>query len=158
MVLHNVLVDEDIDYFKNDLDIIGEKINGKINWERRISLARNHTATHLIIAASKKVLGNHIWQAGAQKGLKRSRIDLSHYKRITQDEIDEIEKIANDLVMDNIILDINWMNRDEAEKKYGFTLYQGGVVPGSVIRVINIPNVDVQACVELMSSNWQKLA
>lgn len=146
VVLHNVLVDEDIDYFKNDLDIIGEKINGKIDWERRISLARNHTATHLIIAAAKKVLGNHIWQAGAQKGLKRSRLDLSHYKRITQDEINEIEKIANDLVMDNIILDINWMNRDEAEKKYGFTLYQGGVVPGSLIRVINIPNVDVQAC------------
>lgn len=146
VVLHNVLADEDIDYFKNDLDIIGEEINGKINWERRISLARNHTATHLIIAAAKKVLGNHIWQAGAQKGLKRSRLDLSHYKRITQNEIDKIEKIANALVMDNIILDINWMNRDEAEKKYGLTLYQGGVVPGSVIRVINIPDVDVQAC------------
>lgn len=125
VVLHNVLVDEDIDYFKNDLDIIGEKINGKINWERRISLARNHTATHLIIAASKKVLGNHIWQAGAQKGLKRSRIDLSHYKRITQDEIDEIEKIANDLVMDNIILDINWMNREKLKKIWFYSLSRG---------------------------------
>jgi len=146
VVLHDVLLDGDLNYYKNDLKIIGEKINGKINWERRISLARNHTATHLIIASAKRVLGNHIWQAGAQKGLKRSRLDLSHYKPITQDEIDEIEKIANSLVMDNITLDINWMNRDEAEKNYGFTLYQGGVVPGSVIRVININDIDVQAC------------
>ena len=63
-------------------DIIGKEIKGAIDWDRRIALARNHTATHLIVAAARKVLGDHIWQAGAQKGVKRSRIDLSHYKRI----------------------------------------------------------------------------
>ncbi|MEA4956971.1 Alanine--tRNA ligase [bioreactor metagenome] len=146
VVLHKISVVDDVNYFKNNLNLIGEKINGKINWKRRIALARNHTATHLIIAAAKKVLGNHIWQAGAQKGIKRSRLDLSHYKPITQNEIDQIEKIANELVMENISLDITWMSRDEAEKKYGFTLYQGGVVPGSLIRVVNIPKIDVQAC------------
>jgi len=146
VVLHKIVSDKDIDYFKNDIKIIGKTVTGMIDWDRRIALARNHTATHLIIAASKIVLGDHIWQAGAQKGLERSRLDLSHYKRITQEELNEIERIANELVMENISLDIKWMNRDEADKKYGFTLYQGGVVPGSVIRVINIPNVDVQAC------------
>ena len=144
VVLHKFFSSKDIKYFRNA--IVGKTVSGKINWDRRIALARNHTATHLIIAASKIVLGEHIWQAGAQKGLKRSRLDLSHYKRISQKELDEIERIANGMVMENIPLDINWMNRDEADKKYGFTLYQGGVVPGSVIRVVNIPDTDVQAC------------
>lgn len=127
-------------------EFIGENINMAINWNRRITLARHHTGTHLVIAAARKILGQHIWQAGAQKGLERSRIDLSHYKRITQEELNEIEKLANEYVMANIDLDINWLSRDEAEKKYGFTLYQGGVVPGSEIRVVKIPGIDVQAC------------
>ena len=127
-------------------DIIGKEIKGAIDWDRRIALARNHTATHLIVASARKILGDHIWQAGAQKGVKRSRIDLSHYKRITSEEINQIEALANQYVMKNASLDVNWMNRTEAEKKYGFILYQGGIVPGSSIRVIEIPEVDVQAC------------
>ncbi|BDZ70700.1 hypothetical protein GCM10025861_12170 [Methanobacterium petrolearium] len=98
------------------------------------------------MAAARKVLGDHIWQAGAQKGVKKSRIDLSHYQRISEEELHEIELIANRWVMDNIPVNVEWMNRTEAEKKYGFILYQGGVVPGSSIRVVQIPGVDVQAC------------
>ena len=125
---------------------VGTEVHMAINWNRRITLARHHTGTHLVIAAARKVLGQHIWQAGAQKGLARSRIDLSHYKRITQEELNEIEKLANEYVMMNIDLDINWLSRDDAEKEYGFTLYQGGVVPGSRIRVVKVPGIDVQAC------------
>jgi alanyl-tRNA synthetase len=125
---------------------VGSTLKGNIDWNRRISLARNHTATHLLVAAARKVLGDHIWQAGAQKGVKKSRIDLSHYQRIGEEELHQIEMIANRWVMDNIPLETEWMDRTEAEKKYGFILYQGGVVPGSSIRVVQIPSVDVQAC------------
>ncbi|QEF94260.1 alanine--tRNA ligase [Methanothermobacter sp. KEPCO-1] len=124
----------------------GETVGGRIDSDRRLQLTRNHTATHLIVAAARRVLGDHIWQAGAQKGVKSSRIDLSHYRRITQEELDEIERLANEHVMRNIPLDVRWMDRDIAEKRYGFILYQGGVVPGSMIRVVEIPGVDVQAC------------
>lgn len=62
------------------------------------------------------------------KGVSRSRIDLSHYKRISQEELNEIEKLANEYVMDNIELDIKFYTRDEAESLYGFKLYQGGIV------------------------------
>ena len=127
-------------------DVVGKKVTGKIDWERRITLARHHTGTHLVIAAARKVLGQHIWQAGSQNGLTRARIDLSHYKRITQDELNEIEKLANEYVMDNIDLDIKFHTRDEAQELYGFVLYQGGIVPGKMIRVVKIPGVDVQAC------------
>ncbi|MCL2115619.1 MAG: alanine--tRNA ligase [Methanobrevibacter sp.] len=160
IVLHKIDIDENkVSDLENDLKLINNSelnVTGKINWNRRIALARNHTATHLIIAAAKKVLGNHIWQAGAQKGLKHSRIDLSHYKRISQEEINEIEKIANNYVMENLEVETDFMNRDKAEKLYGFNLYQGGVVPGSIIRVVKISTsnfidnfgdyVDVQAC------------
>ena len=125
---------------------VGTSLIGNIDLERRISLARNHTATHLIVAAARKILGDHIWQAGAQKGLKKSRIDLSHYQRIKEDEIHEIERVANVWVMENLRVDTQWMDRNEAEKNYGFILYQGGVVPGTIIRVVQIPGVDVQAC------------
>ncbi|MBQ3473752.1 MAG: alanine--tRNA ligase, partial [Methanobrevibacter sp.] len=149
IVLHHIAVPKDSDK-ESLLDTlkgyIGTEVHMAINWNRRITLARHHTGTHLVIAAARKVLGQHIWQAGAQKGLARSRIDLSHYKRITSEELNEIEKLANEYVMMNIDLDINWLSRDDAEKEYGFTLYQGGVVPGSQIRVVKIPGIDVQAC------------
>jgi alanyl-tRNA synthetase len=124
----------------------GQIITGQIDLSRRMALTRNHTATHLIVAAARKVLGDHIWQAGAQKGVKKSRIDLSHYKRINPDELQEIELLANKFVMENRPVLTNWMARDEAEKKYGFILYQGGIVPGMTIRTVEVDGIDVQAC------------
>jgi alanyl-tRNA synthetase len=124
----------------------GTIIKGTVDWDRRLALTRNHTATHLVVAAGRQILGDHIWQAGAQKGIKKSRIDLSHYKRIKTEELQRIELLANQWVMDNLEVKTTWMDRTEAEKTYGFVLYQGGVVPGSKIRVVQIPEIDVQAC------------
>ena len=148
IVLHQVAVKEDEkeEVLKTLKAAVGKMTHIAINWNRRITLARHHTGTHIVIASARKILGSHIWQAGSQNGLERARIDLSHYKRISQEEIDEIEKLANEIVMQNIDLDIRWLTRDEAEKEYGFKLYQGGVVPGSQIRVVKIPGIDVQAC------------
>ncbi|UTB31638.1 MAG: alanine--tRNA ligase [Methanobacterium sp. ERen5] len=142
VVLHR-MEPEDIEKLKS---FTGSRITGSIDPERRTSLTQNHTATHLIVAAAREVLGNHIWQAGAQKGVKKSRIDLSHYKRISISELREIEKIANSYVMNNYQVHTTWMNRTKAEKKYGFKLYQGGVVPGANIRTVKIDEIDVQAC------------
>lgn len=134
-------------YVNGDVcDLESKNVSGIIDWDRRITLARHHTATHLIVAAARKILGQHIWQAGAQKGIKRTRIDLSHYKRITPKELNQIERLANEYVMNNIDLDIQLHSRDEAEALYGFKLYQGGIVPGKIIRVVKIPGIDVQAC------------
>ena len=125
---------------------IGSRVSGEIDIIRRRSLTQNHTATHLIVAAARKVLGNHIWQTGAQKGVEKSRIDLSHYMRISNKDIQMIELIANRYVMDNHHVHNKWMDRTKAEKKYGFSIYQGGVVPGANIRTVKIDGIDVQAC------------
>ena len=138
----------------DDLEqFVGKTINGAIDWNNRITLARHHSATHLIIASAREVLGDYIWQAGSQNGLKRARIDLSHYDRISQEELNEIERRANAYVMDNIEFDINFHTRDEAQELYGFKLYQGGIVPGKMIRVVKIPGVNVQACAGTHLSN-----
>lgn len=151
-VLHADKIDNIVLHEVNEEDIEkvnpykGQIITGKIDLSRRQALTRNHTATHLIVASARKVLGDHVWQAGAQKGVKKSRIDISHYKRITAEELQEIELFANRYVMENRPVLTNWMARAEAEKKYGFILYQGGVVPGMSIRTVQVDGVDVQAC------------
>ena len=61
----------------------GDHVTGKIDMRRRLAHARHHTATHLVHDSAKRVLGKHIWQAGAQKSEERARLDISHYKRIT---------------------------------------------------------------------------
>ncbi len=123
----------------------GDLVTGKIDMVRRMAHARHHTATHIVNEAAKSVLGNHIWQTGTQKSTDRARLDLTHYKRISEGEFKEIELLANKSVMQNQPVFIEWMDRIEAERRYGFVLYQGGVPPGKKIRILKVGN-DVEAC------------
>jgi alanyl-tRNA synthetase len=123
----------------------GDTVKGMIDQERRMAHMRHHTATHIVNEAAKTVLGKHIWQTGAQKSTDRARLDLTHYKRITDEEFKEIELLANKAVMKNLPVFIDWMDRIEAEQRYGFVLYQGGVPPGKEIRILRVGN-DVEAC------------
>ncbi len=124
----------------------GDRVRGVVDRVRRLALMRNHTATHIILAAARRVLGKHVWQAGAQKGVERSRLDITHYKRITREELDEIERLANTVVLENRPVRARFMRRNDAERAYGFTLYQGGVVPGPEIRVVEVEGWDAEAC------------
>ena len=124
----------------------GSTIKGHIDWEKRYSLMKNHTATHVIGGAAKRVLGQHIWQFGTQKGVESSRLDISHYRRLSLEEMQKIETLANEAIMRNIPVETSWMPRNEAETRYGFRLYQGGAVPGKEIRVVRAGDWDVEAC------------
>lgn len=123
----------------------GDIITGKVNEKRRMAHACHHTATHIINDAARTVLGDHIWQAGAQKTETRARLDLTHYKRITKEQLNQIELLANQTVMDNQRITSEWLERNEAEKKYGLGLYQGGVPRGNMIRVLKVAG-DIEAC------------
>ena len=125
---------------------VGNKVKGVIDWNKRYSLMKNHTATHVIGGAARRVLGQHVWQYGTQKGVESSRLDISHYRRLSLEEIQKIEMLANEAILRNIPVDTAWLPRSEAESKYGFRLYQGGAVPGKEIRVVKAGDWDVEAC------------
>ena len=124
----------------------GTVVRGMLDWERRYALMKAHTATHLVNGAARRVLGEHVWQHGTQKGLEISRLDISHYRRLTPEETHKIETLANQAIMANMHVETTWLTRNEAESRYGFRLYQGGAVPGKDIRVVKTGNWDVEAC------------
>ncbi len=129
----------------------GDMIKGEINWERRLQLTKHHTATHIVGIAARKVLGRHIWQAGAHKAFDKSHLDVTHFKSISNKELREIELTANKIVERNLRIKKEFYTRNKAEEKFGFNIYQGGYVPGKTIRVVRIldekgKNLDVQAC------------
>lgn len=125
---------------------VDKEILGKIDWDRRIALMRHHTSTHIVNYAARMVLGNHIWQGGSEKTPEKAHLDISHYKSVSKEELWEIEKIANDVVLSDINLSKSEISRNQAESKFGFSIYQGGAVPGKTLKIINIGDLDVEAC------------
>jgi alanyl-tRNA synthetase len=123
----------------------GEFVRGQIDGTRRSRLMAHHTATHIVGHAARQVLGNHIRQAGAQKGVDASRLDVTHYDRVTREDIKAIERVANDMVRANSRVKTEWVDRNDAQARHGFDLFQGGIPPGEQIRLVHVGD-DVQAC------------
>ena len=124
---------------------VGDVVRGVIDADRRLRHMRHHSATHLLLYSLRKLYGNHVWQAGARKEFGKARLDVTHYKKPTDEEIAEIERMVNAEIMANKPVTWEWMDRIEAERRYGFRLYQGGVPPGKEIRIVRVGD-DVQAC------------
>ncbi len=124
----------------------GDKVSGEIDWDWRYRLMKAHTATHLMAGSARHVIGSHVWQAGAQKGYHASRLDLTHYRAFTPEEVRKIEAYANGIVRAGRKVETKFMPRGEAEQKYGFVLYQGGASPGKLVRVVKVNGVDVECC------------
>ena len=122
------------------------EITGKIDWERRRQLMDHHTAVHIVGGSARAILGPHIWQAGSNKGGRYARIDLTHYSRLSRDDLDKIEDHANDIIAKNPVVEKLVLDRAEADFQFGFELYQGGPPKHSQIRIIKIGDHDVQAC------------
>ncbi len=129
----------------------GDIIRGIIDWNRRYSLMKMHTGTHILLQACRRILGSHIWQAGVQKDTPFSRLDITHYKLLSDDEIRKIEDLANEIIEKGFNVVIENLVRTEAEIKYGVRIYQGGIIPSPIIRIVKIVDnngeiFDVQAC------------
>ena len=124
----------------------GQKVHGRVDGKRRAQIARHHTAIHLINACTRETLGPHIWQGGSYKDEHKAQIDLTHYKKITWEELEKIERLANSYVEKGLPVKTEVLGRNEAEKRYGFRLYQGGAVPGKELRVVSIGDIDHEAC------------
>ena len=123
-----------------------EEVECEIDYARRFQLMQHHTATHIINGAARRVLGNHVWQAGAHKSESIARLDITHHSSLTKEEIKAIEDLSNKVVKEKRKVIIEFLERNKAEQKYGFRIYQGGVVPGKILRIVTIENWDTEAC------------
>ncbi|MBW3018678.1 alanine--tRNA ligase [Candidatus Woesearchaeota archaeon] len=124
----------------------GEKVHGDIDFDRRIQLAQHHTATHIVNAAARRVLGQHVNQASAKKDVDKAHLDITHYEAVDDGQLELIETEANRLIKEGIKTELMFMPREKAEKEYGMLIYQGGAVPGKQLRIVKIGDIDVEAC------------
>ena len=124
----------------------GDLVHGSLDWKRRKQLMDHHTAVHIVGGAARRVLGPHIYQAGANKSVDMARLDITHFHRLTRDDLDAIEALANEVLGQVQRTEKTELNRKDADKKYGFDLYQGGAPKGSSIRILRIADHDIQAC------------
>jgi alanyl-tRNA synthetase len=124
----------------------GAEVQCRVDPRRRRRITQIHTATHILNGSSRQVLGPWVWQHSAFKEEDYGRIDITHFAHLTDAEVQKIEDLANDVVRRNLLVRNTFMPRQEAEQKYGFRLYQGGVVPGRFVRVVDIGGWDIEAC------------
>ena len=127
-------------------EVIGRECEGSVDEERRRQLRNHHTATHIVFAACRRVLGPHVWQNGAKKTVESAHLDITHYRSLTHEEEIAVENEANRIVSNCSNINKFFMDKSEAEIQYGFSLYQGGIVPGNNLRVVNIEGTDTEAC------------
>lgn len=117
-----------------------------VDTSRRSDITMNHTSTHIINASARNVLGSWVWQHSAFKAADHARLDITHHSALTGEQVQAIEDKANQVVCDDIPVSVEHFDRSTAEQKYGFRIYQGGVVPVRSVRIVSIGDMDVEAC------------
>ncbi len=125
---------------------VGDKVACEVDKKTREQLTQHHSSAHIVNAAARKVLGEHINQAGAVKKLDKAHLDITHFQALSKEEEKKIEKEANRIVKAGINVAKFFMPRVEAEQTFGTRIYQGGVAPGRDLRIVDIEGVDVEAC------------
>lgn len=124
----------------------GHTVSCAVDLQRRSKITKNHTSTHILNASSRGVLGSWVWQHSAFKKDDHARLDITHHSPLTEQQVKQIEDAANDIVKKDMQVTVQYLERSKAEQKYGFRIYQGGVVPVKSVRIVSIEDMDVEAC------------
>jgi alanyl-tRNA synthetase len=120
------------------------QVSCSVDKDRRQSIKNNHTATHLMYKALKTVLGDHINQAGSLVHPDYLRFDLTHFEKITEKDIQEIEQKVNDQILSNTKLDVSVKNFDDAKKAGAEALF--GEKYGDRVRVVQVGDYSMELC------------
>ena len=124
----------------------GRTVRCIVDAQRRSNIAKNHTSTHILNSSSRDVLGSWVWQHSAFKEDDHARLDITHHSSLTDEQVRQIEDTANNMVKEDLPVNVQYFDRGTAEQKYGFRIYQGGVVPVKSVRIVSIGDRDVEAC------------
>jgi alanyl-tRNA synthetase len=124
----------------------GDVVKCKVDSSRRLNITKNHTSTHILNSSSRSVLGSWVWQHSAFKEADHARLDITHHSSLSDSEVQAIENKANEIVAKDMQVSIENYDRGAAEQKYGFKIYQGGIVPVKSVRIVSIEDFDIEAC------------
>ena len=138
----NIVVHE----IKGNIPKEGDTVSCTVDAKRRDGITKNHTSTHIINTSARSVLGSWVWQHSAFKEEDHARLDITHHSALTNDDVKKIEDTANSIIGKSIPVKIENFDRGTAEQKYGFRIYQGGVVPVKSVRIVSIGDLDIEAC------------
>lgn len=122
----------------------GDKVKATVDKERRLAIARHHTATHLLQAALRKVLGPHVQQSGSLVAPERLRFDFTHFKAIDQTQLNRVEEVVNEYIRRNDALKIETTDLDRARKEGATALF--GEKYENRVRVITIGDYSKELC------------
>ena len=122
----------------------GDRLTAKVDTEYRMSIARNHTATHLMQAALRQVLGDHVHQAGSYQDAQVTRFDFTHFSAVTPEELAKVEKIVNDKIYESMEVEVRSMPIAEAKQLGAMALF--GEKYGEVVRVVNVQGWSTEFC------------
>lgn len=123
---------------------VGDTVKINIDVEKKLASARNHTATHLLQAALKKVVGKQVNQAGSSVTPEHLRFDFSNFEPVSQKQLAEVEQIVNDEILKALPVKISHMKQEEAKKQGAMALF--GEKYGDVVRVVTVPDFSMELC------------
>lgn len=122
----------------------GDAVTFAVDNTRKNDIARNHTATHLLHAALKTVLGTHVNQAGSYVGPDRLRFDFSHFSQVTDEELKKVEALVNEEILAAKDVVIEELPIEEAKKRGAMALF--GEKYGDIVRVVTVPGFSMEFC------------
>ena len=126
--------------------LANSRVKGYIDYTRRKQLMIHHSATHLLLGIMRKYFGEHVWQSGVKKDINESRIDITHYRKITLEDIRHIEDMCMEAIEQDRKITVSNVSWNPAIEKYGFRLFEGGVPVSSKIRIVTIDGIDSEGC------------
>ena len=123
---------------------VGDHLTTQVDKEYRMAIARNHTATHLLQAALREVLGDHVHQAGSYQDAEITHFDFTHFSAVTPEELARVQKIVNDKIYESMNVTVREMPIEEAKKLGAMALF--GEKYGKVVRVVDIEGWSTEFC------------
>ena len=123
---------------------VGDTLTAQVDKEYRWAIARNHTATHLLQAALREVLGDHVHQAGSYQDAHVTHFDFTHFSAVTPEELAKVERIVNDKIFEALDVQVRSMPLDEAKKMGAMALF--GEKYGEIVRVVDVCGWSTEFC------------
>ncbi|MFH1422145.1 MAG: alanine--tRNA ligase [Planctomycetota bacterium] len=132
------------EYSRGETPQKGDSVTAKVNTEARAATARNHTATHLLHAALKEVVGKHASQSGSYVGPDRLRFDFTHYQALTEEQIRKVEEIVNKKIVENLPVSIQEKTFQEAKEEGAIAIFEEKY--GDNVRVVTVEKFSKELC------------